>query len=183
VFDVDELVAECKVAMGEGEARKAVREILQRAMSAPTEIGDVFRPAKGGLELVYVSDELTVLNLVWAPGMVLFPHDHQMWANIAIYAGQEDNTFYRRQEDEPRTITATGGKELKVGDVLTLGTDAIHGVANPLNKLTAAIHVYGGDFVKQERSQWGPGPLEERPYEFESVRTQFAEANEKAGLT
>ena len=28
-----------------------------------------------------------------------------------------------------------------------------------------AIHVYGGDFINQPRSQWGPGPLEERPYD------------------
>src|SRR4051794_12554743 len=183
MFDVDELVVQCKAAIGETEPRKAVREVLQRTMATPGEVGDVFKPAKGGLELVYVSEELTVLNIVWAPGMVLFPHDHRMWASIAIYAGQEDNTFYRRQDDEQATITPAGGKQLRVGDVLTLGTDAIHGVTNPLDKLTAAIHVYGGDFVRQERSQWGPGPLEERPYEFESVNEQFAEANEKAGLT
>jgi len=183
MFDVDELVAQCKAAGGEAEPRKAVREILQRMISKPGEIGDTFRPTKGGLELVYVSPDLTVLNIVWAPGMVLFPHDHRMWANIAIYAGQEDNTFYHRNGDDPRVITASGGKELKVGDVLTLGTDAIHGVANPLDKLTAAIHVYGGDFVTKDRSVWGPGPLVERPYEFEVVNQQFAEANEKAGLT
>ena len=39
---------------------------------------------------------LTVLNVVWAPGMVLPPHDHRMWAAIGIYAGQEDNEFFRR---------------------------------------------------------------------------------------
>jgi predicted metal-dependent enzyme (double-stranded beta helix superfamily) len=43
---------------------------------------------------------------------------------------------------------------------------------------TGAIHVYGGDFVDQPRSQWGPGPIEERPYDLEDTRRQFAEANE-----
>ena len=183
MFDVDNLIAEAKAALSETEPRRAVRELLERTMSVAGEIGDTLKPQRGGLDLLYLSEELTVLHVVWAPGMRLFPHDHQMWANIAIYAGQEDNTFYRRLEEDRRTVHETGGKELQVGDVLTLGTEAIHAVSNPLTKLTAAIHIYGGDFVNNPRSQWGPGPLEERPYEFGTVEKQFAEANAAAGLT
>jgi len=183
VFDVDALIADCQAAVKESEARRAVLDLLERAVSAPGDVGEAFDPRRGGLDLLYVSDELTVLHVVWAPGMRLFPHDHQMWANIAIYAGQEDNTFYRRRDDDPHTVRESGGKELRVGDVLTLGTDAIHAVTNPLDKLTAAIHIYGGDFVNNPRSQWGPGPLEERPYDMETVNRQFAEANAAAGLT
>lgn len=183
MFDVDSLVADAKAAIGETEPRRAVRELLERTMSTAGELGETFQPRRGGLDLLYVSDELTVLHVVWAPGMRLFPHDHQMWANIGIYAGQEDNTFYRRTEDDPHTVRETGGKELRVGDVLTLGTDAIHAVTNPLDRLTAAIHIYGGDFVNNPRSQWGPGPLEERPYDMDAVTQLFAEANAAAGLT
>ena len=183
MFDVDNLVVEAKAALKETEPRQAVRELLERTLSKPDELGEAFQPRCGGLDLLYVSDELTVLHVIWAPGMRLFPHDHQMWANIGIYAGQEDNTFYRRLEDDRRTVHESGGKELGVGDVLTLGTDAIHAVTNPLDRLTGAIHIYGGDFVNNPRSQWGPGPLEERPYDFETVNRQFAEANAAAGLT
>jgi predicted metal-dependent enzyme (double-stranded beta helix superfamily) len=182
VFDVDALIADCQGAVRETEPRRAIRELLERTMATPNEVGDALQPRSGGLDLLYVSDELTVLHVVWAPGMRLFPHDHQMWATIGIYAGQEDNTFYRRLDDDRRTVHESGGKELRVGDVLTLGTDAIHAVTNPLEKLTAAIHIYGGDFVNNPRSQWGPGPLEERPYDMETVNRQFAEANAAAGL-
>jgi predicted metal-dependent enzyme (double-stranded beta helix superfamily) len=182
MFDVDNLLADAKAAIDETEPRRAVRELLERTMATPNEVGDALEPRRGGLDLLYVSDELTVLHVVWAPGMRLFPHDHQMWANIGIYAGQEDNTFYRRLDEDARTVHESGGKELRVGDVLTLGTDAIHAVTNPLDKLTAAIHIYGGDFVNNPRSQWGPGPLEERPYDMETVNHQFAEANAAAGL-
>jgi predicted metal-dependent enzyme (double-stranded beta helix superfamily) len=182
MFDVDALIADCQGAVKETEPRRAVRELLERTMATPNDVGDALEPRRGGLELLYVSDELTVLHVVWAPGMRLFPHDHQMWATIGIYAGQEDNTFYRRLDDDTRTVHESGGKELRVGDVLTLGTDAIHAVTNPLQKLTAAIHIYGGDFVNNPRSQWGPGPLEERPYDMETVNRQFAEANAAAGL-
>ena len=37
-------------------------------------------------------------HVVWAPGMRIRPHDHLMWAAIGLYAGQEDNTFYRRAD-------------------------------------------------------------------------------------
>ena len=46
-------------------------------------------------------DELTVLHVVWAPRMTIYPHDHRMWAAIGIYAGQEDNSFFRRSAPEP----------------------------------------------------------------------------------
>ncbi|MBV8559149.1 MAG: hypothetical protein JO050_00150, partial [Acidimicrobiia bacterium] len=92
------------------------------------------------------------------------------------------NTFFRRNPDQPTTVASSGGKELREGDVLVLGKDAIHGVANPLDRITGAIHVYGGDFVDQPRSQWGPGPLEERPYDLDTVNAQFAAANAAAGL-
>ena len=185
MFDVDGLIAECKAAVGESEPHRAVREVLERTVAGAgaTSVGDALQPKAGGLEPLYLSDDLTVLHVVWAPGMRLFPHDHRMWAAIAIYAGQEDNTFYRRAEDDRTSVTESGGKELQVGDVLLLGKDAIHAVTNPLDRVTAAIHVYGGDFVNKERSQWGPGPLVERPYNYDVVREQFAEANARAGLS
>ena len=61
--------------------------------------------------------------------------------------------------------------------MVLLGDDTIHAVTNPLGRLTGAIHVYGGDFVNEPRSQWGPGPVEERPYDIDVAQQQFAEAN------
>jgi len=115
-----------------------------------------------------------VLNAIWAPGMGLYPHDHRMWAVIGIYGGVEDNALYRRGPDG---IVASGGRTLRVGDVLSLGSQAIHSVSNPERRFTGAIHVYGGDFVAQPRSQWDPETLVEQAYDLEQVRRLFAEAN------
>jgi predicted metal-dependent enzyme (double-stranded beta helix superfamily) len=179
VFDVDQLIADCREAAAESSPRRAVREVLLRAVGDADEVAAALSPTEGGLNIMYRSADLTILDVVWAPGMRLFPHDHRMWAAIGIYAGQEDNTFYRRSSDGDmhHLLTESGGKELCTGDVLLLGDDAIHAVANPLGRLTAAIHVYGGDFVDQPRSQWGPGPLEVRPYDMQEVQRQFADAN------
>jgi predicted metal-dependent enzyme (double-stranded beta helix superfamily) len=75
------------------------------------------------------------------------------------------------------TLTESGGKRLTVGDTVALGDDTIHSVTNPRRGLTGAIHIYGGDFVNQPRSQWGPGAREERPYDIADAQRQFAEAN------
>ena len=44
----------------------------------------------------------------------------------------------------------------------SLGKDIIHSVTNPLGKLTGALHVYGGDFLKQEREEWDDETLRAR---------------------
>jgi predicted metal-dependent enzyme (double-stranded beta helix superfamily) len=178
MFDLDDFLARCVEAGREIEPRRAVLELLARALRSPDEVARVMAPTEGGLTLLHHADDLTVLHLVWAPGMELYPHDHRMWAAIGIYAGAEDNSFYRRSGPDRRGLTASGGKRLGEGDTIVLGDDTIHRVANPRRTLTGAIHVYGGDFVNQPRSQWGPGPLVERPYDIAEARRQFAEANE-----
>jgi predicted metal-dependent enzyme (double-stranded beta helix superfamily) len=178
VFDLDELIADCQAAVAETEPRRAIREVLERSLSGAGAVAEALAPTEGALELLHHGPDLTVLHVVWVPGMAIYPHDHQMWAAIGIYAGQEDNAFYRRSSPGARTLVESGGKELKVGDTVVLGDDTIHSVTNPTRHLTGAIHVYGGDFVNQPRSRWGPGPREERPYDLDESRAEFAAANE-----
>jgi predicted metal-dependent enzyme (double-stranded beta helix superfamily) len=54
----------------------------------------------------------------------------------------------------PNKIEAAGAKALCEKDAEPLGTDIIHSVINPIDKLTGAIHIYGGDFFAAERSEW-----------------------------
>lgn len=180
MFDLDELIADLRRARAEDEPRRAIREVLDRALARPGEVADALDPTESGLTLLHHADDLTVLHVVWAPSMSIYPHDHRMWAAIGIYAGREDNAFYRREAPGARTLTESGGTRLDTGDTVVLGDDAIHSVTNPLRTLTGAIHVYGGDFVNQPRSRWGPGPREERPYDMEDSMRQFAEANAPA---
>jgi predicted metal-dependent enzyme (double-stranded beta helix superfamily) len=178
MFDLDNFLSDCQAANGEAEPWRAIREVLSRAMASADEVADTLAPREAGLTLLHHADDLTVLHVVWAPRMGLYPHDHRMWAAIGIYTGQEDNAFYRRGGPGSRTLTDSGGKRLTTGDTIVLGDDTIHSVTNPRRKLTGAIHVYGGDFVNQPRSQWGPGPVEERPFDLEDAHRQFAAANE-----
>jgi predicted metal-dependent enzyme (double-stranded beta helix superfamily) len=177
VFDVEEFVQACRAALAEEEPRRAVREVVESAVGARSQLSDTLRPQAAGFTLLHHDADLTVLHVVWAPHMSIYPHDHRMWAVIGVYAGQEDNRFFRRTAPGAGTLAESGGKRLESGEVAILGVNTIHAVTNPRDRLTAAIHVYGGDFVNQSRSQWGPGPPVERPYDIADAQRQFDEAN------
>jgi predicted metal-dependent enzyme (double-stranded beta helix superfamily) len=178
--DIEELVAQCSEAVEEPEWHSAVRLVLERAVGDRRLVESLVGPACG-LNTLFVSPGLTVLNVVWPPCMSLYPHNHRMWAAIGIYRGREDNSFYRRQGD---VIVEAGGRTLDQGDVFLLGDDAIHAVHNPISGYTGAIHVYGGDFFATPRSQWDFETLQEQPYDVEATRREFerAERNVDANL-
>ncbi len=180
MFDLEGLVSDLASCLQEGDTRRAAKELLERALVAPGAVADALAPTRGGITLLHQSADLTVINVAWAPGMQIMPHDHRMWAIIGIYAGTEDNSFYRR--DAKRGLVGTTGRRIDTGEVCVLGTDTIHAVANPTARLTGAIHIYGGDFINEPRSQWGPGELIERPFNMTDVDRQFHDANVAAGL-
>jgi predicted metal-dependent enzyme (double-stranded beta helix superfamily) len=169
----EELVAACREALAEPDPKGPIREILLGSVT-DGRMADRLKYPSAGLNVLYRSADLTVLNVIWPPRMTLFPHDHRMWAAIGIYGGREDNSFYRREGD---SLVACGGKELANGAVQLLGDDVIHAVHNPEHSsYTGAIHVYGGDFVGTLRSQWSTETLREQPYDLDSVHQEFERA-------
>jgi predicted metal-dependent enzyme (double-stranded beta helix superfamily) len=179
MFDLDRFIEDCRAAVREDPSHKAVREVLARANADPRAIlAALGEPAQAGVNPLYRSDTLTILNVVWGKRMTIMPHDHRMWAVIGVYTGREDNIFWRRLPGEVGgRVEAAGAKSLGECCAEPLGHDIIHSVTNPLGHLTGAIHVYGGDFYGVERTEWDPETLLERPYDFELHRRMFAEAN------
>lgn len=177
MFDREQFIADCRAARAADPSHKAVREVVARAVSDPGAVlKGLGEPRRAGIERLYHDGEITILNLVWGPHMTLMPHDHRMWAVIGIYTGREDNIFWRRTEECGRIDTA-GAKTLRAGDVAPLGRDIIHSVTNPLPRLTGALHVYGGDFFGEPRSEWDPEALLEEPYSVERALKAFEDSN------
>jgi predicted metal-dependent enzyme (double-stranded beta helix superfamily) len=177
MFNLDSFIDDCRTGLREGSPEAAIRDLVRRAVSTPSEVVRALgTPRDGGIATLHHSPELTVLNVVWAPGMAIYPHDHRMWAVIGLYGGREDNTFYRR---DPGGLLAAGGQQLEEGSAVLLGKTLVHSVANPLRTFTGAIHIYGGDFFGVARSEWDPDTLEERPYDVERARRTFLDANER----
>ena len=97
MFDVDRLVEECRAGLRESSPEVAIREVVGRAMARPDDVERALgTPRMGQIRTLHHSPELTILNVIWAPGMAIYPHDHRMWAVIGLYGGREDNVFYRR---------------------------------------------------------------------------------------
>jgi hypothetical protein len=62
---------------------------------------------------------------------------------------------------------------------VVLGSSIIHAVRNSLDRITSAIHVYGGDFFAIPRSEWDPETFQEQPYDVEHTKRAFEEANSR----
>lgn len=173
MFDLDAFVSECQLAARERDPRPAIREILERALSRPEAVARTLPPTRARVSPLYRSEQLSVLEVVWAPGMSFRPHNHLMWAAIGLYAGREDNVFFTRAEEG---LVSKGGQELRTGDVAVLDAEVIHSVRNPRATFTGAIHVYGGDIVARPgRSEWDQATHEEVPYDFDRARRFFEE--------
>ena len=179
MFDLDRFTADCLDAVRADSSHKSVREIVAGAVGEPAAvIAALGEPKRGEVTGLYRSDELTILNVVWPAKMTIMPHNHLMWAVIGVYTGREDNIFWRRVREAPRgLIEAAGAKSLGEKDAEPLGRDIIHSVTNPIDRLTAAIHVYGGDFIAAVRSEWDPETLTEQPYDMNKVARLFEQSN------
>lgn len=184
MFEMERFVEDCKQAVQKADSQKAINEMLSSALSDPSAVMKVVgEPKRAGLNKIYHSDNLTILNLVWGPYMTLKPHNHQMWAVIGIYTGREDNIFWRRVKDDTSgRVEAAGAKALSTRDCAPLGKDIIHSVTNPIPRLTGAIHVYGGDFFNEPRSEWNPESLNEQTFDVEKTARLFETSNKLLDL-
>jgi predicted metal-dependent enzyme (double-stranded beta helix superfamily) len=180
MFDLDQFVTDCRAAVAADASHKIVREVVERAVAEPgSVIEGLGEPRLGHIDTLYHGDDLTILNVVWAPLMTVVPHEHRMWAVIGVYTGAEDNMFWRRigGKDGRSRVEAAGARSLRVGDAEPLGRDIVHSVTNPIPRLSGAIHVYGGDFFAVQRSEWDAETLIEQAYDIERIKRRFTDAN------
>jgi len=176
MFDKDQFIADCRAALEGDRASRNVREVVARSVSDPAGVLKGLGELKpGGIEPIHRSPELTVINVFWPPNMVIMPHNHSMWAVIGVYGGREDNMLWRRlPDDSDRGIEAAGAIALSTKDAQAFGPDVIHSVVNPIQRVTGAIHVYGGDFFAAKRSEWDPESLHEKPFDMQKALRDFA---------
>jgi predicted metal-dependent enzyme (double-stranded beta helix superfamily) len=181
-FDLDQFIVDCRAARDADPSHKLVREVVARAVSDPSAVlKNLGEPKRAEVQKLYHSPDLTILNVIWAPKMTIMPHDHRMWAVIGVYSGREDNIFWRRVPGASGgKLEAAGARALSEKDAEPLGHNIIHSMTNPIRRLTSAIHVYGGDFFAEERSEWDPETLLEERYNVERALRQFEEANASA---
>jgi predicted metal-dependent enzyme (double-stranded beta helix superfamily) len=170
VFDLDQFIADLRATLAE-RSRQAMQQVVARAVSDPAALRRrLGEPDKAGIKVLHRGPDLTVIDVLWGPHQVTFPHNHLLTAVIGMYGGREDNMFWRRVPNPAKfQIEAAGGTALGTGDVTLLGRDVIHSVVNPLAKISGAIHVYDGDFFAIQRSMWDAETLMEQSYDMNAV--------------
>ncbi len=176
-FELERFTEEVKRARADADSQRAVHEVLARAVSNPQAVlAGVGEPSEVGIHTIYRAPDLTILNVIWAPLMVLLPHNHNMWATIGIYTGREDNIIWNRMG---AVVEASSAASLSERQVFDLPDTVIHSVTNPIPRLTGAIHIYGGDFFGVARSEWDSETLHERPLDLDAARRSFRAANDR----
>jgi hypothetical protein len=74
MFEKERFVTDCRAAFAQEPSHKAVREVLARAVSDPTAVlKGLGEPQRAEIQKIFHSDALTILNVVWAPGMMVMP--------------------------------------------------------------------------------------------------------------
>jgi predicted metal-dependent enzyme (double-stranded beta helix superfamily) len=164
MFELDQFIEECESGCIAG-GRQAVREMLVRAIADPAGVvAALGEPRLSEVKVLHRSPRLTILNALWPPHHTQAPHNHLLWVEIGVYSGREDNIFWHRSSPGSKwPIEAVGAASLCAGSCHSLGDGVIHSVNNPLDRITAALHVYGGDLLAAPRSTWDSETLIEGP--------------------
>lgn len=167
MVDLDKFVADCKAALAEDDPTVAVESLVREVIAEPEALHAAFGERVTGKSLrdriVFHDDSLTVLQIATVPGLQSPVHNHNMWAVIGVYEGEEYNAFFEETADG---LQQTGERLLKKGDIAVLGPETIHAINNPIDRNSNAIHVYGGDLVAREgRSMWNPRTKAREDYE------------------
>lgn len=160
MFDLARLIADLGRAAAGPAPEKALRKVMADACAVPD---DVARALPGdregdGEDLLHADGAITLYDVRLAPGVLYPAHDHGMAAVIGLYRGREINLFYRETSDG--TLEEAARRETCRGEILPLGRDAIHAVANPDATPSGGLHVYLGDLTRIERRLW---PAADRP--------------------
>lgn len=167
IFDAQSFVNDCLAAVATDDPIVGVKDVMEKAISDPAALLAATDKDGDGVVSLCMSDTLTALQVSTEPQIRSPIHNHLTWVVVAMYAGEENNYFYRRQGDG---IVLDEERTLRAGDVYVMDTNAIHAIVNPLPTRNGALHVYGGSLINRPgRSFWDPDTGAEQDYDFEKV--------------
>ena len=185
MFDLQKFVEACQSALDDPKPAQTVEALVKAAIADPDAVRQAFEKSgdverRGPLTFAQRNTNITVADVTTPPGLKSPAHNHKMWAVIGVYDGQEHNRFFRNEDGK---LQEKGDRLLKEGDVVVLGTEAVHAIANPLPTVSSAIHVYGGDLVdRADRSMWNPHTGEREDYDMTRLIAYILEISESQSL-
>ena len=129
---------------------------------------------KGGLQDLYRSPELTILNIVWAAV-------HAAAAARPQHVGTDRHLFRARGrqflEARPGATDRDDASPSRRERCVAAARCHPLGRQPESRKLTGAIRIYGGDSFAVHRSEWDPETLTERNWDIREAVRDFEESN------
>ena len=173
-FGLNDFVRAMREAAKATEAPSQVRSVMEAAFQHSAAIKTAMSSFSGEGEILFEDETVSIWYCGFDPGTHIPPHDHQTTATIGVYAGEENNHFYRV---DTNNLEHTSTRCLKPGDVISMGPHAIHSVETANAAASYGIHVYLAPLTKVERSlfDWETGAA--KPYtdeDFEQMKRPSA---------
>lgn len=138
-----------------------VAPLLARLVRNPDALPAEYRrrapDGRRGRWMLHRAERFNVTSVVWGPGDVAGPHNHETWGVIGVVDNEIEETRYRV------TPAGEGRARLEVTRVVRHGPgavsrlvpgDEVHRMFNPTARDTVEIHVYGRDLAGLPRKTW-----------------------------
>ena len=142
----------------EEELTGKVATLLQELVVVPGAIPEQFthrdpEQQRSARYMLHRSPLFTVSSIVWAPGAVAKPHNHETWGAIGVVSNRIEERRYRLAAESG--IEPTDHFRHGIGAVSELiPDDDIHSMHNLTEADTVEIHVYGRDLTDLKRKTW-----------------------------
>lgn len=151
IKQIDNIAETCQRTLAASNSYSGLVEVLSSLITNQSLCEEMFADLQDEEALIFKNDKLTIVHIRLSPNVHFPPHNHGMRALIGIWSGQETNIYYRA---EGEGVERTGERTYAAGEVITIDAHAIHSVANTGEKRSAALHIYCGDLVHQDRKIW-----------------------------
>ncbi len=153
----------------------ADRDWLPAAFQAPA-VGSGMGGGIGQWLIFRAADRsLALFSLVVPPGAMTPVHDHLAWGLVGIYAGNQDEEFYRPGDGR---LDLVRRRPLEPGDFYTLlpPRDDVHRVRTTSAETSVSIHLLANDTGCVWRHTYDDDTGEAHPFRSGYVNAECAEA-------
>jgi predicted metal-dependent enzyme (double-stranded beta helix superfamily) len=154
IHDMADLTASSQLS--DQELAETTGSLLQELIERPNVLPEEFMHAGSnsrGRFLLHRSPTFTVSSIVWAPGEVAEPHNHETWGAIGVLSNTIEERRYEEVEDDRlRPLTHHALRRSAVSLLIPDGD--IHSMHNLTKQETVEIHVYGKDLTGLQRKRW-----------------------------
>lgn len=144
--------------LSDEELATTTGRLLEQIVDRPDVLPEQFTrrsdaSGRRGRYILHRSPGFTVSSIVWAPGEVAEPHNHETWGAIGLVSNRIEERRYELQPSD--LIRPVDHHELAHGAVsLLIPDEDIHSMHNLTKTDTVEIHVYGKDLTGLQRKKW-----------------------------